>query len=70
MVMQNFNSLGTRLREAGFDDSFFNKTLKSWKVKCSKCVALVIKGPQGPIPCHDVKCPNLRKAQNGEFKES
>lgn len=45
-----------RLRRKGFDDSLYVGG-KRWKVRCSRCEALVING----IPAHEEGCPNFRQ---------
>ena len=63
MIMLNLSNekiiIQRRLREAGFDKSSYNLAKKAWSVKCSCCKALIING----IPCHELKCFNLKKVQ-------
>lgn len=63
MVWNPKRTLEQRLKDCGFDRCFKSKN-GTWKVRCSCCKALVING----VPCHEVNCLNLRKAQSSGFK--
>lgn len=62
MVWRPKKSIQRRLIDCGFDRC--TKTKAGWKVGCSCCKAVVING----VPCHEVNCLNLRKAQESDFK--
>lgn len=65
MIMKSKEKpMGQRLREAGFDESHYNRAEKSWTVGCSKCKALVING----VPCHELSCKNLKSAKESNVK--
>ena len=47
-------SLASRLRRQGFDESYYNPSTKTTRLKCSQCQALAING----IATHERGCPN------------
>jgi hypothetical protein len=49
-------SLGTRLRRRGFDETYYDRSDKSYRVRCSQCSAMVISG----VACHETGCPNSK----------
>jgi hypothetical protein len=53
-MSKNKVSLGYKLRKAGFDETYYNRSTGYYKVKCSQCDALVING----VACHETGCPN------------
>jgi hypothetical protein len=59
-------TMGQRLRDAGFDLSYYNRSGGPgngyWKVRCSQCEALVING----MPTHETGCPNIVKDEKEE----
>lgn len=50
-------NLGPWLRGLGFDESTYNRSDNSWRVRCSQCEALCING----YPTHETGCPNQRR---------
>lgn len=48
-----------RLRDEGFDQSWYNPRDQTWKVRCSQCEAVVINGH----PCHERGCPNEKRKE-------
>jgi len=52
-------NLGRKLRQLGFDESYYRRDTRVWKVKCSQCEAVVING----LPCHEHGCPNKKKPE-------
>jgi hypothetical protein len=45
-----------KLREHGFDRSYYSPRTGTWFVKCSQCEAVVING----YPTHEHGCPNSK----------
>ncbi len=43
-----------QLKRQGFDLSGYDRTDKTWRVRCSQCQASVING----VACHEKGCPN------------
>jgi len=54
-------SLGTTLRQLGFDETAYDRTTKYYTPKCSSCQAVVVNG----TACHEQGCPNARRPTDG-----
>jgi len=55
-------SLGDVLRSQGFDLTRYDRSAGYYRVKCSQCEAMVIRG----VACHEIGCPNKKREQKGE----
>lgn len=53
-------SHGELLRRRGFDETYYNRSQGTYRVRCSQCQALVING----VATHESGCPNRRRARN------
>lgn len=54
-------TLGVRLRERGFDGTYYDRISGNYRVRCSQCAAMVISG----VACHERGCPNeVRERRN------
>jgi hypothetical protein len=45
-----------KLRRMGFDESEYDRSSETRRIKCSQCEAIVING----VACHEHGCPNRR----------
>ena len=52
--MTKNTNLGRKLRQLGFDKTYYNRKEGHYEVRCSQCEATVING----VPCHEHGCPN------------
>ena len=50
-------SLAARLRDRGFDNSYYDRSAMTTRLGCSQCEALAING----VACHETGCPNQKR---------